>query len=186
MSEERKGFFGLFKGSHSDSKEATASAKPEEVDDWAATFLQTLLDKMGLFTVVKTSRADAEEISLEIKGDEMGIIIGKEGTTLNSLQLFINSAASKKFGVHPRISLDAEEYRQKRKAHLEEIAKKAADTASQSGREIMLDPMPPAERRIVHLSLQEDKRVTTRSIGRGADRKVVVGAVKRKDNFFLP
>lgn len=186
MSEEKKGFFGFFKGNSADPPEQKPADK-DEIIDFTTTFTQTLLDKMGFFTVVKLQPTkEEEEIHLEIKGDEMGLIIGKEGVTLNALQLLVNIVALKKFGPHSRIVLDAEDYRQKRLSRLEEIAKKAADTANQSGREVVLEPMSPAERRIIHITLKEDKRITTRSIGQGNDRKVIVSSVKRKDNFFLP
>jgi spoIIIJ-associated protein len=185
MVEEKKGFFGLFKGTPA-KDENKAGGSEQEVADFGVDFTQQLLDKMGFFTVVKVFSITKEEITLEIKGDEIGLIIGKEGGTLNALQLLVNTSSSKKFGQHARINLDVEGYRKKRQNHLEEIAQKAADTATQSGREVVLQPMSPAERRIVHLFLKDDQRVTTRSIGTGNDRKIVISAIKRKDNFFIP
>lgn len=186
MAEEKKGFFGLFRSGSSKEEAPIESVPAQDIADFGVDFLQLLLDKMGFFTVVKPQSVSPEEIILEIKGDEIGLIIGKEGNNLNALQYLVNIAASKKFGQHTRLYLDTEGYRKKRQSHLEEIAQKAADTATQSGREVVLQPMSPSERRIIHIFLKDDQRVTTRSIGLGNERKIVVSAVKRKDNFFIP
>ena len=190
MAPEKKGIFGFMMG-NSTKKEETKEEKQEntvdfkEISEFVGDFTQLLLDKMGFFTVVKVNSASLEEITLEIKGDEIGLIIGKEGGNLNAIQYLVNIAAYKKFGQHTRVYLDAEGYRKKRQSHLEEIAGKAADTATQSGREVVLQPMTPSERRIVHIFLKDDARITTRSIGLGNERKVVISAVKRKDNFYI-
>ena len=104
----------------------------------------------------------------------MGIIIGKRGQTLDSLQYLINLYVNKKSNTHSRVKLDTENYRERRKETLETLAKNIAFKVKKSRRPFSLEPMNPYERRIIHSTLQGDKYVSTKSEGEEPYRKVVV------------
>ncbi|HEU5322926.1 MAG TPA: R3H domain-containing nucleic acid-binding protein, partial [Methylomirabilota bacterium] len=99
---------------------------------------------------------------------------GRRGTTLSSLQYVVNLMVSRKAGSRVLISLDVEHYRRRREESLRGLARRMADRVRQTGRSITLEPMPAAERRIIHLVLSDDNSVTTGSVGQGEGRKVVI------------
>jgi spoIIIJ-associated protein len=111
---------------------------------------------------------------LDVTGDDLGLLIGRRGSTLAALQYMINLMVSRKMGTRVLISVDIEHYRRRREDSLQGLAHRMADRVRQSGRTITLEPMPAAERRIVHLALAEDGAVTTGSVGEGEGRKVVI------------
>ena len=111
---------------------------------------------------------------LDVDGDDLGLLIGRRGTTLAALQYIINLMVSRKMGSRVLISLDIEHYRRRREDTLTGLAQRMADRVRQSGRSLTLEPMPAGERRIVHLALAEDSAVTTGSVGEGDGRKVVI------------
>ena len=111
---------------------------------------------------------------LDIAGDDVGLLIGRRGNTLAALQYMINLMVSRKMGTRVLISVDIEHYRRRREDSLLGLARRMADRVRQSGRSVTLEPMPAAERRIVHLVLAEDGAVTTSSVGEGETRKVVI------------
>ena len=140
----------------------------------AKDILTEILDLMGFFNVVKVVEYEETFVSLDIKGDDMGRIIGKEGSTLQSLQILLRSILSKKFKQPINVVLDASGYRDKREDSLKILAKEVAEEAISTNKEVVLRPMNSWERRIVHLTLQENTAVKTESIGQGQDRQVVV------------
>jgi spoIIIJ-associated protein len=111
---------------------------------------------------------------LDVAGEDLGLLIGRRGTTLAALQYMVNLMISRKSGSRVLVSVDIEAYRRRREDSLRGLAHRMADRVRQSGRSIALEPMPAAERRIVHLILAEDGNVSTSSVGEGEGRKVVI------------
>lgn len=113
-------------------------------------------------------------IEIELKGDDMGILIGKRGQTLDSLQQLTNLAVNKKSDVYYRVKMDTEDYRKRRKETLENLAKNIAYKVKRTKHPVSLEPMNPFERRVIHSALQNDRYVTTHSEGEEPYRHVVV------------
>jgi len=113
-------------------------------------------------------------IEVELKGDDMGILIGKRGQTLDSLQYLVSLVVNKDQEEYIRVKVDTENYRQRRKETLENLAKNIAFKVKRTKRPVSLEPMNPYERRIIHSALQNDKYVTTHSEGEEPFRRVVV------------
>ena len=130
---------------------------------------------MGMGEVTIVSSIDEEgALAIEMSGDNMGILIGKRGQTLDSLQYLTNRVANKSQDGYVRVKLDTEDYRKRRKQTLENLAKNIAYKVKRSRKPISLEPMNPYERRIIHSALQSDKYVTTHSEGEEPYRRVVV------------
>ncbi len=133
---------------------------------------------MGEVTIV--SSIDEEgALAIEMSGDNMGILIGKRGQTLDSLQYLTNRVANKSQDGYVRVKLDTEDYRKRRKQTLENLAKNIAYKVKRSRKPISLEPMNPYERRIIHSALQADDRVSTHSEGEEPYRRVVVTPNRR-------
>ncbi len=111
---------------------------------------------------------------LDVDGDDLGLLIGRRGTTLAALQYMVNVMVNRKTGGRVLVNIDAEHYKRRREETLQGLARRMADRVRQTGRSLTLEPMPAAERRIVHLTLAEDELVTTGSVGEGESRKVVI------------
>jgi spoIIIJ-associated protein len=111
---------------------------------------------------------------IDLSGEDSGLLIGRRGQTLQSLQFLVNLIVRKKFGQEVRVALDVEHYRQRREASLRDMATKVASRVVQSGRSIPLEPMSPADRRIIHTTLADDPGVSTESTGEGDNRKVTI------------
>jgi spoIIIJ-associated protein len=111
---------------------------------------------------------------LDVDGDDLGLLIGRRGTTLAALQYMVNVMVNRKMGTRVLVNIDAEHYKRRREETLLGLARRMADRVRQTSRSITLEPMPAAERRIIHLVLAEDELVTTGSVGEGEDRKVVI------------
>jgi len=111
---------------------------------------------------------------IDLSGEDSGLLIGRRGQTLQSLQLLVNLIVRKRFGNEVRVVLDVERYRQRRENSLRDMAVKVAGRVVQSSRSITLEPMSPADRRIVHTSLSDHPGVTTESAGVGDNRKVTI------------
>jgi spoIIIJ-associated protein len=141
----------------------------------AANVLRQILGKMGLEAEVVPSESE-ERITLEVKGPETGLIIGKKGMTLDALQYLVNKIVSMKLGENEgkAISVDAEGYRERRAEALVELAHKLAEKAKRTGRPVAADPMSAADRRIIHVTLADMAGLTTRSEGEGIYRHLVV------------
>ena len=114
------------------------------------------------------------EIRIELKGTEMGMLIGKRGQTLDSLQYLTSLVANKNKDTYTKIKIDTENYRQRRKETIENLARNVASKVKKTGRPAFLEPMNPYERRIIHAELQADKYVDTHSEGEEPHRKVVI------------
>ena len=135
-------------------------------------FLTTMGGCLGV-NVTTTFEEKEESIGVNISGENMGIIIGHKGETLDALQLLANVIANKT-GDYKRFELDAQNYREKRKETLTALAHKKARDVIKYGRNITLEPMNPYERMLIHTALQEDEKVTTISVGNEPYRKVMI------------
>ena len=138
-------------------------------------FVKDVLAAMDMNDVEVKAEIDEEgALSITMDGKNMGILIGKRGQTLDSLQQLTNLAVNKKSDVYYRVKMDTEDYRKRRKETLENLAKNIAYKVKRTKRSVSLEPMNPYERRIIHSALQNDKYVTTHSEGEEPFRRVVV------------
>ena len=136
-------------------------------------FLEKVFAAMDLKVDIKVEQTE-EEMCVELSGDEMGILIGKRGQTLDSLQYLTSLYVNKNTNDYIRVKLDTENYRERRKDTLENLAKNLAYKVKRTKRPVVLEPMNPYERRIIHSTLQNDKYVSTHSEGDEPFRKVVI------------
>ena len=136
-------------------------------------FLNKVFEAMELKVDIKVEQTE-EEMAIELSGDEMGILIGKRGQTLDSLQYLTSLYVNKDSNDYIRVKLDTENYRARRKDTLENLAKNLAYKVKRTKRPVVLEPMNPYERRIIHSALQNDKYVSTHSEGDEPFRKVVI------------
>ena len=170
VEEGSAGFLGI------GSKSAVIKAKVKSsVKDEAKDFLMGVFQAMNM-TVVVDVKYDEEEKSMDIdlSGDEMGVLIGKRGQTLDSLQYLVSLVVNKESDDYIKVKVDTENYRQRRKETLENLAKNISYKVKRTKRPVLLEPMNPYERRIIHAALQNDKYVTTHSEGEDPYRRVVV------------
>ena len=144
-------------------------------------FVSDVLKAMDMTDVKVTSVVDEEgALSIDMEGSNMGILIGKRGQTLDSLQYLTNRVANKMQEGYVRVKLDTEDYRRRRKETLENLAKNIASKVKRSRRTVSLEPMNPYERRIIHSTLQSDPAVSTHSEGEEPYRRVVVTLVRNR------
>jgi spoIIIJ-associated protein len=174
IDEGGSGFLGLNK------KPAKIKAAVKETKlDKAADFISDVLNVMGIKNEVKSSYDEAEmTMNFEIVGDDMGVLIGKRGQTLDSLQYLVSLVVNKESDDYIKVKLDTENYRERRKQTLENLAKNIGSKVKKSGKPVALEPMNPYERRIIHSALQDDKYVETHSEGEEPYRKVVISLKK--------
>ncbi len=157
---------------------AGAAGEGEElIADVAADMLQEMLDLMGLDAEVEIT--SDEPPSLNVVGEDLALLIGRRGEHLRALQFLLNLMVNKQTGRRERIIVDVENYRERRTRLLEGMAKRAADEVRRRGVPIVLEPMPPHERRIIHLALANDPDVTTESIYEDEKRRVVIKPRRR-------
>lgn len=158
--------------------EAEGQYSEEEVDRIADTAIEAIQDILKYFDVGEVSieeyEGDEGELILDITGDDLAVLIGRHGRTLDALQLLISSITSRIVGHRYPIVVDVEGYKARQRQKIEDIALNAADKAVDQDRSIKLRPMTPYERRIVHITLRGDERVETMSEGEGRARRVVV------------
>lgn len=163
-----------------EKKEIEIAVVTEETMKICEEFLIDVLKAMGMEGVEILSKVDEDgALSIEMKGDNMGILIGKRGQTLDSLQYLTNRVANKSQDGYVRVKLDTEDYRRRRKQTLENLAKNIAYKVKRTRKPISLEPMNPYERRIIHSALQGDDRVSTHSEGEEPYRRVVVTPNRR-------
>ena len=149
-------------------------ADQEEVKAKVIAFLTDVLKAMGIETTLKAEFSEDGILEVNIEGEGMGVIIGKRGTTLDSLQYLATLVVNKGRNDHVRMKLDTEGYRARRQETLEKLAINLAKKAKRTGRRVALEPMNPYERRIIHSVLQADRGVETYSEGEEPYRKVVI------------
>ena len=150
-------------------------ASRETIEDKARDFLKQVFEAMHLPVEIEISYdEDEKEMSINLTGEDMGVLIGKRGQTLDSLQYLVSMVLNKESEGYLRVKLDTENYRARRKETLETLAKNIAYKVKRTKRSVSLEPMNPYERRIIHSALQNDKYVTTRSEGEEPFRHVVI------------
>lgn len=170
LEEGSTGFLGF------NAKPAVIQARVKvTVEDKALQFLNYVFAAMKMDVVMDIAYDEVEKhLDIDLKGDEMGILIGKRGQTLDSLQYLVSLVVNKDSEDYIRVKVDTEDYRKRRKETLENLAKNIAYKVKRSRRPVALEPMNPYERRIIHSALQNDKYVTTHSEGEEPYRHVVV------------
>ena len=170
VEEGSSGFLGI------GSKPAIIKARVRSsVTDNAKEFLDKVFQAMNLIVVVDIKYDELDNyMNIDLSGDEMGVLIGKRGQTLDSLQYLVSLVVNKESENYIRVKVDTENYRQRRKETLENLAKNIAYKVKRTKRPVSLEPMNPYERRIIHSALQGDKYVTTHSEGEEPFRRVVV------------
>ena len=164
------GFLGI------GSKNAVIKARKKfSIDENVVEFLSSIFDAMKMEVEILVAVNEEEHIiEVELKGDDMGILIGKRGQTLDSLQYLTNLAINKHSDEYYKVKIDTEDYRKRRKETLENLAKNIAYKVKRTKRPVSLEPMNPFERRIIHSALENDRYVTTHSEGDEPYRHVVV------------
>ena len=141
-------------------------------------FVEDILTTMDIQATVITSIEEDGSLVVNMEGKDMGVLIGKRGQTLDSLQYLLNRVANKEQDGYVRVKLDTENYRERRKKTLENLAKNIAYKVKKTRQPVSLEPMNPYERRIIHAALQNDLKVSTHSEGEEPYRKVVVTLAK--------
>jgi spoIIIJ-associated protein len=147
----------------------------------AQELLERLLDLMGEKAQVVGQLDEEDRLNLSIDAEDAGLLIGKQGQTLEALQYLLTKMIAKKARRKVRVFIDIESYRARHQEALTQLALKSGEKAKKSGRPITLNPMNPHDRRIVHLALQGDREIKTMSRGEGLYKKVVVYPVRKKE-----
>lgn len=176
INEGTTGFLGL------GSKPALIRARKKfSVEDCLKDFLGKVFDAMNMEVEI-LARYDEDNgvIDVEFKGSEMGVLIGKRGQTLDSLQYLTNLAVNKQTENYVKVKLDTEDYRKRRRDTLENLARNISYKVKRTKRAVSLEPMNPFERRVIHSALQNDRFVSTHSEGEEPYRHVVVTLKKNK------
>jgi spoIIIJ-associated protein len=150
------------------------SADVEEQRREAMVILKQILEQMGEPTDVRQIEVDAETIEIEIKGDGSGILIGRHGQTLDALEYIVNRILARRIKDAAPISLETESYRARRRQQLHRMALSMGEKAKREHKPVRLEPMPPRDRRVVHLALKDDPMITTRSGGDGIMRAIEI------------
>lgn len=159
-----------------------AKVEPQTIET-CEKFIYDVMNAMGMDDVKVISVVDEEgALSINMEGSNMGILIGKRGQTLDSLQYLTNRVANKMQDGYVRVKLDTEDYRRRRKETLENLAKNIASKVKRTRKTVSLEPMNPYERRIIHSALQSDPAVSTHSEGEEPYRRVVVTLVRNRNN----
>ncbi len=170
VEEPNKGILGIV-GKKPAIIKVTLREKPEED---VKKVLVDLLDKMKIDYKIERVEWDKEKVRINIIGKDMGLVIGRKGETLNALQYMTSLIVNKSREEKLRIVLDVEDYRRKKEKSLEKLAIKLSDKVKTTHKNVVMRPMSPQERRIIHTVLQGDPQVTTYSTGDEPNRKVVI------------
>lgn len=170
IEEGSSGILGLF------SKSAVIRVKKrDDVKEIAIGFLNDVFKAMEMNVDIEIEYNETEnQMNIELAGDEMGMLIGKRGVTLDSLQYLVSLVINKKSEEYIKVKIDTENYRQRRKETLENLAVNLAHKVKRIRKSVVLEPMNPYERRVIHSALQNDKFVETHSEGEEPYRKVII------------
>lgn len=145
------------------------------VEEAAREFLEKVFSAMNVEVTIDINYMENERtVEINLAGEEMGLLIGKRGQTIDSLQYLVSLVVNKESKEYLRVKVDTENYRKRRKTTLEELAKNIAYKVKRTKRAVSLEPMNPYERRIIHSALQDDKYVTTKSEGEEPYRHIIV------------
>ncbi len=173
------GIFGLG-GRKAKIRAALREESEELLLSSAKEILETILERVQEQATVSVHQED-DRISLRIETDDAGLLIGKQGQTLDALQYLVTKMLAKKSRRKVRITIDVEAYRARHNEALAHLAQKYGEKVKKSGRPIILSPMNPYDRRIVHMALQGDKELKTMSRGEGLYKKVVISPAKKRE-----
>lgn len=173
LEEPRHGFLGI--GSR--PARIAATVKKVEPVEKAKHFLQELLAAMHMSVCLEKMTADGHVV-INFRGQDLGILIGRHGQTLDALQYLTNLVANRGAEERVRIILDVEDYRKRRAETLRRLALRVADRVKKGGRPVTLEPMSPQERKVIHMALQGDHRIVTYSNGEEPYRKVTISLKK--------
>jgi len=170
IEEESSKMFGLF------TKPARIRVRLKlTYEDIAVNFLKKVFDAMSMTVDIQVTFNQSENLmEIDLSGDEMGILIGKRGITLDSLQYLVSLVVNRNSEEYIKVKLDTENYRERRKETLENLARNLAHKVKRIHKTVYLEPMNPYERRVIHSALQKDKYVETHSEGEEPFRKVVI------------
>lgn len=164
-----------------DAAEGDEDTEEEDDAEFAAQMLDHLLELMAVDADVSIRDPETPgdglgmaKAVLDVEGDDLGILIGRRGETLQSLQYLLNLMVTRQLGEHSMFTVDVEGYRRRRERQLTQLARRMADQALRTGRPVELEPMPANERRIIHLALANDRKVSTASDGEGENRAVSI------------
>ncbi len=150
----------------------------EQLDEIADTAISVLQDIFKSFDIgeitIDEYEGDEGELILDITGDDLAVLIGRHGRTLDALQFLVSAITTRKMGFRYPVVIDVEGYKSRQRQKIESIARSSANKAVHQQRNINLRPMTPYERRIVHVALRDDDRVETESEGEGSNRHVVI------------
>lgn len=170
LNEGKAGMMGILGGEEAEVEVVVKEGAGEE----AKQILQNILDKMGFLAIAEIDSEEAEGVKLAVKGEDMGRIIGKEGAMLKSLEVVVGSIIRKVIGASVRIRIDAGGYVEKREKVLQKLAADVAEEVEKTGQEKVLPYMEAADRRIMHIYLQEHTKVKSYSVGEGKERRMVI------------
>ena len=166
------------KQSAGETVEEPVDLTDEELDRIADTAIAALQDILKYFNVGEVTideyEGDEGELILDITGDDLAVLIGRHGKTLDALQFLVSAITVRTIGYRYPVVVDIEGYKGRQREKLESIARSSANRAASQNRSIKLRPMTPYERRIVHITLRDDDRVETASEGEGSARNVVI------------
>lgn len=176
--EGSSGLFGII-GNKNAVIEAKVKKSPVKI---GKEFIEDIFAESELKVEVEVieEETNTEQVLYNLKSPDLGIVIGHRGETLDALQYLTSLVVNKEVNEYFRVLLDAEGYRDRRKKTLIRLAKKLARKAVQKGRKVVLEPMPPHERRIIHIALQDDERVKSYSEGKEPFRKVMIEVIGDK------
>jgi len=170
IEEPNKGVLGIF-GKKPAVIKVTVREKPEEE---VKAILVDLLDRMSIDYKIDKAEWDNQKVRINIVGKDMGLLIGRKGETLNSLQYIVSLIVNRKREARIRVILDVEDYRRKKEQSLKELAIRLSEKVKDTRKNVIMRPMSSQERRIIHTALQGDPRITTYSTGDEPNRKVVI------------
>ena len=180
IEEGTSGIFGIF-GNKNALVEVTVKEDPVNVGQ---NFLEKLFSTTPLEVDVEVleEQTNSDQVVYNLKSSDLGIVIGHRGETLDAIQYLTSLVVNKNVNEYFRVIIDAEGYRKRRKQTLQRLAKKLARKCLKKGRKVVLEPMPPHERRIIHITLKDDSRVKSYSEGKEPFRKVMIEATDNDNN----
>ncbi|WP_312560608.1 RNA-binding cell elongation regulator Jag/EloR [Anaerospora sp.] len=174
LEQPAKALFGFIGGRQAKVRVTARKIDPVEV---ANDFLKQIFTTMKISVSVEKITTD-DHVLFNLRGNDLGVLIGKHGQTLDALQYLVNLAANRDSMERVRVLLDVEDYRKRRADTLTQLALRLADKVKRRGEKVILEPMSSHERKIIHMALQNDQRIATFSEGEDPFRKVVI-ALKR-------
>ena len=175
VSRGKSGLLGI--GAEPAKVRVTLLDSPSEIVTVTSEVIQSLLSLMDAEVVLTLKQMHNDDLDgpiFEIEGDDAGLLIGRKGETLKTLQFLVRYIVSQRLDDRVNLMIDVEGYQERRHQSLANMARRVAQRVTDTGKPITLEPMPPNERRIVHLTLADHPRVTTESTGMGSSRQVVI------------